>query len=431
MKKMLLLALGCLLSAGLHAGPDVQESPSLLGKQAGEVIKILKDAAANIKSMSPEPTPTYCKSIPVTTTIDNQPDPDGMNELIKKVSPVFRLHPGEKAGPINPTELVASEHTSIMFKPNKGPARVVVPAGQVTMQKVWETIQNVQKFSDGMIYFNNPACVLFGSNPANYTNKAGKLTVPIYALLFNCGSDICINYITFYGLNSPYEIKEPLTGKTLLPGGGINKGAIPDQNYHRADAEHVTVVLDGGTRQIKKIYYGSHGRHEGLWLPADHPDIEFVGGTHPVFYVAKGGHGLYPMKGIGNKKTIRNGRYIRIFGAADDEVSKDGVEWDPQIIRTYLSSDKNFDPALMAATAWGANLKQGDSAQYSEDGVQGTESQDWFGNSDTKDTEVGRSYDNAPFCADDECKCLYASEVIKDLSCISTFKKRLDAKIPD
>jgi len=46
--------------------------------------------------------------------------------------------------------------------------------------------------------------------------------------------------------------------------------------------------------EVDSVYYGCHGVEDGVWRSRD---VASFDGTHPVVYIAKGSHGVYPSEG--------------------------------------------------------------------------------------------------------------------------------------
>lgn len=98
---------------------------------------------------------------------------------------------------------------------------------------------------------------------------------------------------------------------------------------HAGDVERIVVLRDYVTCQPAFVYFGAHGRGQGVWLDWKACDVRQ--GFLRV-YVAAGSNGLYP----------RPGRYLRILGFANDVADGEGDK------RGYLRSE--LTPA--AAMAW-------------------------------------------------------------------------------
>lgn len=280
--------------------------------------------------------PEYCAFSNVSThssmpkTIDDPSvqaqDTEGLLPYIKKYSPISYLDKNELHHPIWADEYFTSPTTRL--KLHSGDQTYY--KGKLTFEKIYEAYT---KCSDSELYFENEKCTVYGSNPAKNTDAQGNLTMPLYVVTNETDDKIYIMYLYFYGLNGPYDIG-PFQG-------AVNDKVLQDvRNYHESDLEHISVELDKKTKNITRIYYGSHGKTEGFWIDAKSPDISWEG-THPVVYVAHYGHGLYP----------KAGTYVRIFGMANDVTTK-GQRWEPKLMRVYRDSDKRFDPKTMGWLYW-------------------------------------------------------------------------------
>jgi hypothetical protein len=82
--------------------------------------------------------------------------------------------------------------------------------------------------------------------------------------------------------------------------------------YHEGDREHVIMLLDKGTFQVKHVFFKAHGKGQGVWLPWEECEKTYDGKLK--VYVARGSHACYP-----HPQT-----YIRIFGLANDLCSDRG-----------------------------------------------------------------------------------------------------------
>lgn len=335
---------------------------------AGGAILIGKIAAQTFKrwfysKMKPEFCPGIQTQYHTLKTIDDPSviaeDTEGLIPYIKRYAPIMYLHEDELYYPIWPTEWCTGPQTSI--KNHHGETTIIAP-GQVTMERIYELYKKSLTSSVGDIYIENPACVTYGSNPAYNRDAQGNLNTPVTVVTYQTDNNIYIQYLYLYGFNGPYDI------------GPISGDKFDIQNAHEADLEHITLELDKTSKAIKRIYYGSHGRHEGFWIPRGQAPFE---GEHPVAYVALGGHGNYP----------REGTYVRIYGIANDITGKH-IRWAPQLIRLYGVNDPRFDPKSMGWITIPGGLGRR--------GVSNPAGQAWWMNS--AEGDIGRSHDNAPFC---------------------------------
>ena len=112
-------------------------------------------------------------------------------------------------------------------------------------------------------------------------------------------------------------------------------------NAHESDVEHITQEFERKDDQwaLSRIFYAAHGSAEGIWLDAQDSSknplqtkVAFED-THPVVYIAKGGHGCYPEQGT----------YVRIFGFANDRTDKNTIRWTPKWVRLYEPEEQSFN----------------------------------------------------------------------------------------
>lgn len=259
--------------------------------------------------------------------------------LIQKYAPIFYLHHKERGFPMHVEEYFTGENSALKLG-----SETLAPMGTVTM-KLMHDLNKKYKSNDAL-FFEIKDCVKSGSNPALNSDEKGILKTPVYVITSEKDGKIYIQYMTFYGFNVPYHI-------------AVLKGDISDfQNGHESDLEHVTLEIDKNTQKLIRIYYGAHGRDEGVWLDANHPWIEYEG-TRPIAYVANGGHGLYPQAGS----------YVRIHGMAND-VTEKGMRWDPELVMMYPDTDPRFNVNTMG---WMYHA-----GGYGRRGVSSAASKSWF-----------------------------------------------------
>jgi len=99
-----------------------------------------------------------------------------------------------------------------------------------------------------------------------------------------------------------------------------------DAGEHQFDVEHVQVIVDMNTHKVKRVFYGAHGRTDGMWLDAS--QIQFTD-HHAHTYMALNGHGMYPTTGT----------WPRLFFIANDHTEK-GEKWTPKnIVRVYSKEE--------------------------------------------------------------------------------------------
>jgi len=211
-----------------------------------------------------------------------------MENLVKKFAPIVYLHPNEQYFPcaignfLPYTEMINSDGT------------IVAKRGEINTE-------NLVKFSQET---KDP---YLSVDKTFWPGQKDVENVPFYVRTVEHEEYIDISYIFLYAYNSGYFL-----GPIYLGG------------EHEADIEHLTVRVvkteDPDTSRILKIYYSAHGSPEGVWINAS--DIEMENG-HPVGYIAKGSHAMYP----------KQGTWYRIMGFANDKTVK-GMRWqgEPVII---------------------------------------------------------------------------------------------------
>jgi len=285
---------------------------------------------------------------------------------IVKYAPIIWLQPGEDFYPIKVGEYFTGPQTTIKCCYNSDTSRgeskqVIVPAGKITFQKIWDLYTEYQKAGkDFNLWIDNAHCTRWGSDPAKNKDKDGNLTTPVYFIAYEYKDNIYVQYLYFYGYNGPFDV-------------GFLKGDVTDiQDAHEGDLEHVTAEIDKKTKVLKRIYYGSHGTHEGFWLDPKNPDIDYEG-THPIGYSSHYSHGVYP----------KEGTFVRIFGAASDVTGK-GLKWKPtNLVPLFTKDDPNFDPATLGWMYF--------PGQTGARGVQPVTGQGWFMNSQGSTTDPSRT----------------------------------------
>ena len=87
---------------------------------------------------------------------------------------------------------------------------------------------------------------------------------------------------------------------------------------HSADVEKIVILYDKVTNKPEWVYFGSHGKGQGIWK--EYTKCRFANDGSLLVYVSPSSHGMYP-----EPKT-----YWRILGFANDECSDDGEHWKPQ-----------------------------------------------------------------------------------------------------
>ncbi len=337
---------------------SIADEMSYLGKKANESIDSLK----NIFTQPRHPAFCPLRNITYAPTVDDpeviKNDTEELIPAIKKYAPVLYLC-NEVFFPAAVEDLFTAPGTELVYQLNHrsskpGPLQVIIPKGQVTMEKIYEQ-KSKYKDNDPDLFFNIDQCTKFGSDPKRFSDKNGNLTTPIYVTWQKFNNKYYIVYGFMYGFNGAYPISAPIKGD------------------HDFDLEHITLELNE-KKELERIFYATHTSREGVWLPANHKDINYEG-THPVVYVATTGHGAYP----------RNGTHIRIFGFGNDVTCKT-QRWIPQLVLLYPETDPRFNAKTMGWVYHPGNY-----------GVSGVGSFKRFFTGET-DTKRGEPHENVQFC---------------------------------
>ncbi|MDR3551482.1 MAG: Vps62-related protein [Candidatus Babeliales bacterium] len=360
------------LNKNLRQAGDVIKSFGI--QTAGGSVKVVHDTVAVIKDMLDNPQKIeYCpfsytsKHSNMPKTVDDPSvraqDYEGLIDDIIKYAPTSFLFRAETKGllkTVTVDELYqpmwADEYfTSPTSRFKVGSTGKEYLKGKVTFEKMYELHTKCTPKNEDL-YIENDPCAKYGSAPdANIQN--GVLTTPLYVVTSEANGKIYIEYIYFYGFNGPFDIG---------PFQGASEKTLEDlRDLHESDIEHISVELDKNTKKLTRVYFGSHGSTEGFWLNANSPDIEWDG-THPVAYVAKNSHGIYP----------KVGTYVRIFGMANDITAR-GQMWKAKLIRMYRKNDPRFDPKTMGWLYFSGKL--------GAHGIDSTNEKPWF----TEGPQVG------------------------------------------
>jgi hypothetical protein len=128
-------------------------------------------------------------------------------------------------------------------------------------------------------------------------------TIPIYYWIRQDANGIIyLSYMLFYPYSGPYNILY-----------------LQNAGEHWGDMEQITFEylpqVQGTTNdwKLNRIYYGSHGDKDGVWVDESKAEKE---GSYYVTYVAKDGHGFYPSSSV----------YFRLFGLANDFTLKNSKQ---------------------------------------------------------------------------------------------------------
>jgi len=117
---------------------------------------------------------------------------------------------------------------------------------------------------------------------------------------------LAVTYSLFYELNPGYTFCF----------GACNMG------WHEADVERVVVLFDEKKREPGWVYFGAHGKGQGVWRAWEECVREDEDGKTLSVFVSPSSHACYP----------EARRYWRVFGFANDVCSGDGEVWKPDAL---------------------------------------------------------------------------------------------------
>jgi hypothetical protein len=240
-----------------------------------------------------------------------------MNNLLDQYSPIYFLHKTEKWFPI-----------SFDYYIEKG---VLVDANK---NQRFDNLSTTFLYNYSMNNYPNQLARkdLWVETPKESLETKFNPETPVYGFIIETETTIDLYYVTIYTFNK---------GKNIL--------GIAPTGDHEGDKEIIIVELKkndfrNDTERINRIYYGSHSTEDGKWVKPS--DVEFINTTHPVSYVAAGGHGNYNKPGV----------VFRYGGLANDYVGRH-IQWDPKVVYLHFKSDPNFVPSrdgvLYFAGRWG------------------------------------------------------------------------------
>lgn len=350
------------------------EIPGALRSFLNTAHELIEETVFDAAEPTEQMKPFYGPPKPLVKAQNNaQDNNDGLLKLIQWYSPILYLNTDERYLPISAEEYFTSADASVNKVETPGrkviqgklikPGKEVIGKGEVTFEKLYDLYKENKTYNPNL-YVKIPDYTKFGSNPANNTNKKGVLTTPAYVVAYNQNGKTYIQYIFLYGFNKPYKIEDLYLGA------------------HEADLEHFTLEIDPKTKQITRLLYQSHGTDDGIEITRQ-KDFEKEG-SHPIIYLANGGHGNYPGAGT----------YVRMLGFAND-ITEKGLRWEPKFIRVYPDSDKRFDPKSMGWLYFPGN--------YGARGVASVVYKNWFMQGAT---EPARPLSGIAFCKDSDSACV-------------------------
>ena len=360
-----IIALLCLVSGALfYLRDDIYAT--------GIVHKLLVSCSEKLSAHEPteNSTPRYAAlAEPLKKPlqdIDNVHDidmSDGLAELILKHAPILYLNSAERYLPISAEEYFLGFECAPM---KKGKNKIYEPLFDNSPLADFEPLYDLrQKEGIGTtdkqysknIHMHIGECVKFGSDPAAHWHATKRhngqpvLCTPAYVMTFEQHGNLYIQYMFLYGFNGPYQMALP--GKKIY------------LNPHEGDLEHFTIELDRETKKIRRYFYAAHEINEGVKMYPHQVSQErdSNGGVHPIVYIARGSHAAYSKEGV----------YVRVFGLADDH-TKEGIRWEPNLIRVYQNNDERFDSKTMGWLYF--------PGKYGKRGVPPAYAQEWFANID-------------------------------------------------
>lgn len=212
-----------------------------------------------------------------------------MNNLVEKYKPYLYFHPLEKFFPISANNYISNSR--LTRPPNN---QMVLDIGEVDEKSL-------------LTYDDNTYNLTLSPNMYNGMDLSG---VPYYCHILDNPdhSFIDLQYIFLYGYNDSYKV---------CSCDYVNLCPCIKVGEHIYDLEHITVRISKNTQKLLKVHFGAHQRKDGMWV--NNSNLEMEDDTHPVVYVAKGSHALYPSTWC----------WPRIFCVANDYTCK-GKLWVPR-----------------------------------------------------------------------------------------------------
>lgn len=266
--------------------------------------------------------------------------PPSGSALLQRFRPVIYLHPDEQYFPMGVVPYFTGKSTRMVDGKN-----VLVPAGQVTMQRIYdEYVRRGKKFQGNVHFINDDAVKRGDARP----RPGQPLRTPLAGLTFERDGRTYLQYFPFYGYNGWYPLS--ILGVTLKKN---LTGA------HWGDIEHITVRLNRARTAIESIFFAAHGGDDGMRLEGASLQYLEREGVRPVVYSAVNGHGSYP----------RAGAWVRLATAGTDVTGR-GTRWDPTLFQVFPDSDSRFNPKTM-----GWMYVPG---QIGPDGIAPVAAKDWF-----------------------------------------------------
>ncbi len=161
------------------------------------------------------------------------------------------------------------------------------------------------QFSKRQQFKNSSVSVFLGLSPTEKTHR------PIYyhwkEIEYKGQRWDALYYVLFYTYNPGYKVFWKILG------------------FHEADVEKVIVLYDKDTKEPTWVYFGAHGRGQGVWL--EYNKCKFTKDGMLRAFVSPTSHAFYP----------KVKRYFRLCFFANDVCDEQGEQWIP--------SPTDFEPS--------------------------------------------------------------------------------------
>lgn len=227
-----------------------------------------------------------------------------VNKILELNKPVIYFHKDEKYYPCDADFFVKNSN---LIKDEK------IIDTNVTQTKLYEISK---KYNENEL---NQMFIQPIDDKVKYGFRYNLNDVPLYYYVREDKEKIHIYFFLFYGYNGSYNILY-----------------IDETGQHYNDVEHFTYEIDIKTQRLKRIFFSSHGKKDGIWKNIQDVEIDKLDKVknRPVLYVAKNGHGFYP----------KSGSIFRVYGLANDLTDK-GHRYDNyNYIQILNENDKFFNP---------------------------------------------------------------------------------------
>jgi hypothetical protein len=161
------------------------------------------------------------------------------------------------------------------------------------------------QFSKGQQFKNSRVSDFLCLSPSENTNR------PMYyhwkELDYKGKQWDALYLVLFYRYNPGYKVFGKIAG------------------FHEADVEKLVVLYSKDTKQPTWVYFGAHGRGQGVWV--EYSKCKFTENGELLAFVSPTSHGFYPQPK----------RYWRVCFFANDVCDEHGEQWTP--------SFEDFEPS--------------------------------------------------------------------------------------